>query len=66
MIVPIGKEIPAYYPTMFLDGYSPEEILYAAHKTFLENASQEDEAEDAGAASIGEVSLNVNIKGGVK
>ena len=30
----VGKEkhIPEYYPTMYLDGYSPMEILQAAHR----------------------------------
>ena len=31
--VPSGMEkIPEYYPTMYLDGYSPMEILQAAHR----------------------------------
>ena len=24
--------IPEYYPTMYMDGYTPTEILYATHK----------------------------------
>ena len=25
----IEKNLPAYYPTMYLDGYTPTEILFA-------------------------------------
>jgi len=27
-----GKRIPEYYDTMYLDGYTPYEILYATRK----------------------------------
>mgnify|MGYP003301659548 CR=1 FL=1 len=27
-----GRRIPEYYDTMYLDGYTPYEILYATHK----------------------------------
>ncbi len=25
------RKVPEYYPEMYQDGFSPEEILYAAH-----------------------------------
>ena len=31
------KPTPDYYPSMYLDGYSPEEILNAAHRTMMKN-----------------------------
>ena len=31
------KPIPDYYPSMYLDGYTPQDILNAAHKTMTEN-----------------------------
>ena len=31
------KPTPDYYPSMYLDGYSPEEILNAAHRTMIKN-----------------------------
>jgi hypothetical protein len=35
-----GKRIPEYYDTMYLDGYTPYEILYATrkkmHREYLE------------------------------
>ena len=27
-----NRRIPDYYPTMYLDGFSPEEIMYAAKR----------------------------------
>ena len=33
------QKIPDYYPTMFLDGYEPWEILAAAHKRTLAAAA---------------------------
>jgi len=26
------RNVPDYYPTMYMDGYTPEQILYAHHK----------------------------------
>lgn len=30
-----NRKIPEYYPTMYLDGYTPQQILIAAHKRIL-------------------------------
>lgn len=36
-----NKDLPeSYYSTMYMDGYSPEEILMTAHRSFI------DEVED--------------------
>ena len=29
-------KLPDYYPTMYLDGYTPEQIMYAAKRGMLE------------------------------
>ena len=29
------RKIPDYYDTMYLDGYTPEQILYSAHRTMV-------------------------------
>lgn len=29
-------KLPDYYPTMYLDGYAPEQIMYAAKRGMLE------------------------------
>ncbi len=36
------KKLPEYYPTMYLDGYTPEEILQAKRKSMLKKGSDED------------------------
>lgn len=30
-----GKPLPDYYPTMYLDGYTPDEISVAHHRTMM-------------------------------
>ena len=29
------RQIPEYYPTMYMDGYTPEQILHAAHRKMV-------------------------------
>ena len=29
------RDVPEYYDTMYMDGYSPEQILHAAHQTMI-------------------------------
>lgn len=45
----LEKELPDYHHTMYLEGYTPTEILFAAHKTFynkhLDRQSDEEFAE---------------------
>ncbi len=36
-----GKKIPPYYPTMYLDGYTPEQILYAVRRQMREQAADD-------------------------
>ena len=37
-----GKEIPEYRDTMYLEGYSPYEILTAARSTFYHESEDEE------------------------
>lgn len=30
------KKIPDYYPTMYMDGYTPEQILHAARRGIIQ------------------------------
>lgn len=53
------QKIPDYYPTMFLDGYEPWEILAAAHKKMIAKAAAQTAAEPQDDYSI-------NIKSEVK
>ena len=36
-----GAHLPDYYPTMWMDGFEPWEIVEAAHRTLLKNAQPE-------------------------
>ena len=47
----LDSKIPDYYPTMYLDGYTPEQIRYAAHRKLrreiaAREAAKREEAED--------------------
>ena len=41
------KQIPEYYPTMYMDGYTPEQILYAAHRKMYESHQVQESAKAA-------------------
>ena len=38
-------ELPSYYSTMYLDGYTPAQILEARHKSMYDGLSQEADTE---------------------
>lgn len=38
------KQIPEYYDGMYLDGYTPQEIIEAAHTSILREAEARQEA----------------------
>ena len=40
------KHVPEYYPSMYMDGYSPEEILYAKRRQILENIDDPEDPDD--------------------
>ena len=37
------KRIPEYYRTMYLDGYTPEEILWATHNKLIKDMQPAEE-----------------------
>ncbi len=37
------EKFPEYYPEMYLDGYTPEEILNALHKKMIEQHTEDDD-----------------------
>ena len=46
-----NRQIPEYYDTMYMDGYTPEQIMHAAHKKMQRmyeerGAAQRAEAEE--------------------
>ena len=56
----LDRQIPDYYQTMYLDAYSPEQILHAARKKILqEHEARRTEAE---AMEIPEVRIRSEVK----
>ena len=43
----LDRQIPDYYPTMYRDGYSPEQIMYAAHRKLRRECEARKEAQRA-------------------
>ena len=40
-----NRKLPEYYKTMFLDGFSPAQILVAAHQEMLDRLTEPEETE---------------------
>ena len=38
----LHRNVPEYYPTMHLDGYTPEQIMYACRKKMLKKLEEKD------------------------
>ena len=55
-----NKRLPDYYPTMYLDGYKPWEIVEAAHNSIIK------EAEARQAAREPQTPMNVRFQVEVK
>ncbi len=53
------RKIPDYYDTMYMDGYSPDQIMYAVHRKMIREY-QEREAAKRAAAEANEIP-NVKI-----
>ena len=58
------RQIPDYYDTMYMDGYTPEQIMYAAHKK-MQRMYEEREAAKRAEAEANETP-NVKIISEVK
>ena len=39
-----GRRIPEYYPSMYLDGYTPYEILHATRRKMYQEYQEREEA----------------------
>ena len=50
----VERKIPEYYPTMYLDGFEPYEILIAHNKKMREEFLNNDQ--------INDININSNIK----
>ena len=55
-----NRNIPEYYNWMHLDGYTPQEILYACHKKMLKD--YDDRMAAGEEAEIGEVKITSEVK----
>ena len=60
----LDRQIPDYYPTMYLDGYSPEQIMYAAHRKIRQEyeARKAERMAEAEAMEIPEVKITSEVK----
>lgn len=58
------RDVPEYYDTMYMDGYSPEQIMYAARKKIMREYEERKAAQRA-EAEANEIS-NVKIISEVK
>ena len=59
----LDSKIPDYYPTMYRDGYSPEQILHAARRKILKEYEARKEAQraEAEANEIPEVRITSKV-----
>lgn len=60
----LDRKIPDYYPTMYKDGYSPEQILHAARRKILREheARQAAKGAEAEAMEIPEVKITSEVR----
>jgi len=49
------RKIPSYYPSMYMDGFSPDEILMAARQKMLEGLEEDQPTE--GVKIVSEVKI---------
>ena len=53
-----SREIPEYYDWMYLDGFTPDEILYALHKKMNRQQAEQEELAD----SIDSIKIKSEVK----
>lgn len=52
------REIPEYYDWMYLDGFTPDEILYALHKKMDRQQAEQEELAD----SVDSIQIKSEVK----
>ena len=59
----LDRQIPDYYDTMYRDGYTPEQIMYAAHRKLRKECEAREAAkrEAAEANEIPEVKITSKV-----
>ena len=62
----LDSKIPDYYPSMYLDGYTPEQILHSARRKLLQEHEEREatrrEAEEANEVPEVKIRSEVRIK----
>ena len=58
----INRKVPAYYNTMYLDGYTPQEILYAKRQTMISQKPKLTPTEEQQLADVVETAINDILK----
>ena len=48
----LNRKIPEYYPTMYMDGYKPEEIRFALKRKMLEGREAREEVDESQSVKI--------------
>ena len=61
------SQIPEYYPTMYLDGYRPDQILHAVHRKMIREYEAREEAkrkakEEADNFAIPTINFKTNVR----
>ena len=56
------SKIPDYYDTMYMDGYTPEQIRYAAHRKMVREYRERQAAKRAEAKEIPNVKVISEVK----
>ena len=59
-----NRQIPEYYDTMYMDGYTPEQIMYSAHRKMIRayEARKADQQAEAEANEIPHVKIISEVK----
>jgi starvation-inducible outer membrane lipoprotein len=61
----LQNNLPDYYPSMYLDGYEPWQIMQAAHTTMIKQWKEREAAKES-TQKEAELEQQVNIKAEIK
>jgi len=53
----LNRDVPDYYDTMYMDGYTPEQILMAHRKMMREMLLEEDEEQENDFSIVSQVNV---------
>ena len=57
-----NRKVPAYYKTMYIDGYTPQEILYAKRQTMISQKPKLTPTEEQQLADVIESAIDDILK----